>query len=244
MYENQTVGKSFMKRMQLICVGYAGSVAANFNILASHMGEDISVSVVEYSGRGSRSREAPYADNDELVADVAEQIRIIRNWELPYAILGYSMGAQVVYELFAWELLPEMPVCTFLAAHEPPDVDCFGKSINMDDDAAFLEHVKKYGGLDERLLQDARFASIFVSRMKQDFRLLKDYRFNGSYHEISSDVVMLYCENDTPYEVIKGWQRFSKKEIRFHQMGQSHFFFKTDTEEFCEVLLAEMRKCM
>lgn len=231
-----------MKRIQLICVGYAGSVAANFNILASHMGEDIKVSVVEYRGRGSRSKEAPYGDNDEMIVDAAEQIQIIRDRDLPYAILGYSMGAQVVYELFAQNRLQEVPVCTFLAAHEPPDVDCFGKSINMEDDAAFLEHIKKYGGLDERLLQDARFASIFISRMKMDFKLLKDYRFSRNYQKISSDVVMLYCEKDTPYEVIKGWQRFSEKEIRFYQMGQSHFFFKTDTEEFCEVLMAEMGK--
>lgn len=233
-----------MKKIQLICVGYAGSVAANFNLLASHMGEDISVSVVEYRGRGSRSKEAPYIDNDDIVADVAQQVELLRSKELPYAILGYSMGAQVVYEMFAQELLTEMPVCTFLAAHEPPDVDCFGKSINMDDDVAFLEHVKKYGGLDERLLQDARFASIFVSRMKQDFRLLKDYRFSGEYYKIPSNVAMLYCENDTPYEVIKGWQRFAEQKIKFHQMGHSHFFFRTHTEEFGEIVTTQIRKSM
>lgn len=225
-----------MKKIQLICVGYAGSVAANFNILTQYLSKNISVSVVEYRGRGNRNKEKLYTDNDEMVLDVAEQIQNMRKSELSYAILGYSMGAQVVYELFAKGLLREIPICTFLAAHEPPDIDCFGKSINIENDVSFLEHVKKYGGLDERLFQDVRFASIFISRMKQDFKLLKEYRFNGEYQKIDSDMLVLYCENDTPYEKIKNWKKFAGKKIRFYQMGKSHFFFKTDTKEFCQIL--------
>lgn len=228
-----------MKKIQLICIGYAGSVAANFNFLAPFLGGDILLSMVEYRGRGSRSKESAYQDNDEVTVDVAVQIAAIREPELPYAVLGYSMGAQVVYEIFAQKLLEEMPVCIFLAAHEPPDVDCFGKGIDLEDDAAFLECIKTYGGMDERLLQDARFVSIFLPRMKADFALLKSYRFRGKYDKFPVKVVMMYCEADTPFEKVKGWGRFSD-EIHFYEMGESHFFFKTHTEEFCKVIKSEI----
>lgn len=228
-----------MNRVQLICVGYAGSVAANFNFLVPYLGENILLTAIEYRGRGTRSKESTYKDNDEMAADVAEQLIRTREPEVPYAILGYSMGAQVVYEMFAQKLVKEMPVCIFLAAHEPPDVDCFGKSIDLEDDAEFLERVKAYGGMDERLLTDNRFASIFLPRMKADFALLKAYRFRGEYDRLPAKVAMMYCEKDTPFEKVQGWRRFSDA-IRFYEIGQSHFFFKTHPEEFCKVIKDEI----
>ncbi len=331
-----------MEEVQLICVGYAGSTAANFNLLMPYFKGRILFSPVEYRGRGTRGRRGnnavnacraermegaaeagcvqntegtlikgcgknaegaaeagcvqntegtvikgcgknaegaadtgciqntegaankvrrkniigevndsfaengkniinkEYSDNIELVYDVADQVKKLRRPELPYAILGYSMGAQVVYELFAQGLLTEKPRCIFIAAHEPPDVPCAGKDIDLCDREAFLERVKQYGGMDIRLLQDARFASIFLERMRADFRLLQEYSFSGEYHSFPSRAVMLYSEEDTPLEIVRGWQRFSEKEMRFFPLGNSHFFFRTHAEEFCGIILREL----
>ena len=57
--------------IQLICVGYAGSTAANFNLLAPYFAGEVLFSAVEYRGRGRRVRDGGYADNGELVRDVA-----------------------------------------------------------------------------------------------------------------------------------------------------------------------------
>ena len=37
--------------IQLICVGYAGSTAANFNLLAPYFAGEVLFSAVEYRGR-------------------------------------------------------------------------------------------------------------------------------------------------------------------------------------------------
>lgn len=235
---HKAMGKNI--KLQLICIGYAGSIAANFNFLIPYLGDEIELSVVEYKGRGTRRNESVYKDNEELVADVAEQIKGLRKDRLPYAILGYSMGVQVVYELFAKELLDEDPAGVFLAAHEPPDVDCFGKSVNLEEDDEFIALIQNYGGMDERLLADKRFREIYLSRLKGDYRLLKEYQFSGEYHKITVPMVVFYCENDTPYEKMKGWGRFSAGKIKFYRMGQDHFFFKSDTEEFCKVICEEL----
>lgn len=228
-----------MKNVQLICIGYAGSVASAFNILSKHFGEEVVVTSVEYRGRGKRNRESGYSDNHDMENDVAEQIKQLRLPETPYAILGYSMGVQVVYELFAKGLLDEVPVCTFLAAHEPPDVDCFGKSVELANDEEFIKQLQRYGGMDLRLLEDNRFREIYLSRMRVDYQRLKEYRFSGDYVKIPSKVVMCYCEKDTPYDVIKGWKRFSD-DIAFYELGDNHFFYKSDTKEFCEIIRREV----
>lgn len=225
-----------MSKIQLIVVGYAGSEASNFNCLIPHLGEDIILSVVEYQGRGTRRKEEFYKNCEEMVLDVAGQIVGLRMDGIPYAILGYSMGAQNVYELFAQKFLTEAPVCTFVAAHEPPDVDCMGKQFSIDDDKEFMEHMKVYGGMDERLLQEPRFAGIYTPRMKADFRMLQDYRFNGEYHKFLSDLVVFYCEKDTPYDKTCGWSRFAPNEAKFYELGHSHFFFRTHAEEFCNII--------
>lgn len=224
------------KKIQLIVLGYAGSDATGFNVLRSFLDESILLSVVEYQGRGKRRKEPFYRNCDEQVRDVAKQIQNLRIAELPYAILGYSMGAEVLYELFAQKFIVEAPICTFVAAHEPPDVDCMGKQFSIDDDKKFMEHMKVYGGMDERLLQDPRFAGIYTARMKADFRMLQDYRFNGEYHKFLSDLVVFYCEEDTPYSKTKGWNRFATNEAKFYELGHSHFFFRTNTEEFCNII--------
>ena len=259
-----------MEKVQLISVGYAGSTAANFNLLLPYFEGRILFSPVEYRGRGTRGRQGNcagdahrarkaegavierhaknaegagntgYADNTELVWDVADQVKKLRRPKLPYAVLGYSMGAQVVYEMFAQGLLAEKPLCIFIAAHEPPDVPCAGKDVDLCDEAAFLERVKRYGGRDSRLRQDARFAAMFRERMRADFRLLQEYAFSGEYRSFPSRAVVLYCEEDTPFEIVRGWQRFSEKEVRFFLLGSSHFFFRTHAEEFCGIIMKEL----
>lgn len=225
-----------MSKIQLIVIGYAGSEASNFNNLIPYLGEDIVLSVVEYQGRGPRRKEGFYKSSQEMVCDVAEQVANIRNKDMPYAILGYSMGAQNVYELFAQKLVTEVPICTFVAAHEPPDIDCMGKKFSIDDDSEFMEHMKVYGGIDERLLQEPRFARIYLPRMKADFRMLQDYQFHGEYHKFLSDLVVLYCEEDTPYSKTEGWKRFASFETKFYDLGHNHFFFRTHPKEFCSII--------
>lgn len=235
-----------MEKIQLIVVGYAGSEASNFNNLFPFLEEKVILSVIEYKGRGKRRKEGFYQSCGEAVKDIAEQIGQIRMPEYSYAILGYSMGAQNVYELFATNMLKEKPICIFVAAHEPPDVACAAKRFRIEDDKEFVEHVKVYGGLDDRLLADARFAGIYMARMRADFKLLQEYCFDGIYHLFPARLAVFYCEQDTPFGVMRGWDRFTVKEPVFYELGYSHFFFRTNAEEFCKIILAELEleKCV
>lgn len=229
-----------MKSVQLICVGYAGSVASAFNNMLKFLGDEIVLSTVEYRGRGKRSRETEYESNYDMETDVAEQIQKLRVPEMPYALLGYSMGSQVVYEIFAKGLLQEVPTCFFLASHEPPDVACYGKGVDIEDEDKFIRQIQRFGGIDTRLLEDERFRSIILSRMKSDYRMLKEYKFSGEYKKFPAKTVMCYSEKDIATEVIRGWERFADKKIVFYELGNSHFFYKTETKEWCNIIRKEL----
>ena len=229
-----------MRKTQLIVLGYAGSQASNFNNLSQYLDENIILSVIEYKGRGTRREEVFYENCIEMEKDIAEQIKKARIKEYPYAILGYSMGVQNVYELFAKKLLEECPIAIFVAAHEPPNVECAAKKISVNNDGTFQEYIKRYGGLDERLLCEPRFAEIYITRIYADFKLLKMYSFNGEYRCFPIKLNVLYCEADTPLETIKDWRLFATN-VDFHELGHNHFFYKTDTKKFCDIIKNSIR---
>ena len=88
-----------MKDIQLFCIPYAGGNASFFNNLKKYLEDSVEVYNLEYSGHGIRRREAFYHDFEELLIEVKEQIETHRKKDVPYAILGYSMGSLAAYEL-------------------------------------------------------------------------------------------------------------------------------------------------
>lgn len=113
-----------MKDIQLFCIPYAGGNASFFNNLKKYLEDFVEVYNLEYSGHGIRRREAFYHDFEELLIEVKEQIETHRKKDVPYAILGYSMGSLAAYELaanyfmavyqniFSWQHMNH-PICLF-----------------------------------------------------------------------------------------------------------------------------------
>lgn len=118
-----------MKDIQLFCIPYAGGNASFFNNLKKYLEDFVEVYNLEYSGHGIRRREAFYHDFEELLIEVKEQIETHRKKDVPYAILGYSMGSLAAYELAANYFMADLPKHIFLAAHEPPDLPFREKSM-------------------------------------------------------------------------------------------------------------------
>ena len=103
-----------------------GNVVHSGNSTAADMTSEKAVEILpvllEYAGHGTRKTEPFYADFDEMTEDIAGQIREKRIPEYEFALLGYSMGSIVLYEILAKELLGEVPCHIFVAAHEAPDI--------------------------------------------------------------------------------------------------------------------------
>ena len=153
-----------MQKIQLICFLYAGGSAAFFHGLKEELQDQIEVTAAEYAGHGTRRKESYYHTFDELVQDMTDMVREVRNPEIPYAILGYSMGSVVAYEVWkayrkqGWEL----PVHMFVASHRPPHLPLQG-NLNADSsEEEVIEALCNFGGMDPRLLENKRFLNLFI----------------------------------------------------------------------------------
>ncbi len=227
------------KKIQLFCMPFAGGSAVAFSELSTFLDESIDVYIIEYPGRGTRMKEPFCETMAELILDAKSQVERNRNVELPFALLGYSMGVEVAFNLAQYEL-SEKPEHVFFAAREAINYDTIGHNYSLLDKEVFIEKVVALGGIDERILNNKRFLDIYIRPVYADYKLLHDYIYQEEKGKIQSDVTVFYCESDTPFIRVKDWGDFTRGEVDFFELGDNHFFIQQHAREMAKII---SKKC-
>lgn len=248
--------KEIMRKIQLFCIPYAGGMADAFQELAELLavsGKDEKILseekieilpvLLEYAGHGARKTEPFYADFDEMAEDMARQIREKRMPECEFAMLGYSMGSIVLYEILAKDLLGEAPSHIFVAAHEAPDIHWECKAYDQMQDEEFMERMISFGGFpnfDWKLLKNKFFRKLYFLPIREDYRLLSIYRMKEQI-VLPAPATMIYSPQDIPTEQIRSWDKFAAGEMEYVELGRNHFFLKEHAEELAEILRERLK---
>lgn len=216
-----------MKKIQLFILPYAGGRADLFKPLVEQLDDDIDAIPIEYAGRGQRAQEGYIDDYQKFLEDVVSNIAIRRDTNLPYALFGYSMGASFVYEIASQQLLDQLPMHLFYGARACI-AECPVKDMTNEE---FMEHAKMLGGFDERIVSNPRYYKLFTHPLVDDFSIAKQFRYIPGKSPVC-DVTVLYSEEDTPCEDVKGWSKLTKGTTTFYCFSGNHFFIR---EHYCEV---------
>lgn len=221
------------RKIQLFCLPFAGGSRASFKQLESMLEPSIDVFTIEYPGRATRIDE-PFADSwESLMEDVKKQIKDHRISSLPFAILGYSMGTAIAYEMLQFRL-DEKPIHAFLCARGcGGQFDIPGELKSKDE---FAQELKKLGGMDERILKDRRFLNLFMCPVYEDYKLLNQYYYKPDKGLPEMDFTVFYCEKDTPYDTVQQWQNRTTGSVEYFEMGENHFFINSDCEEMAHII--------
>ena len=211
--------------IRLYCFPYAGGSAHIFLPWNALTTADIEIIAVQYPGRSTRFNE-PLIDNCTLMAK-AIAAEINAESSKPFAILGYSMGAVIAYETLRH--LNQRPQALFLCASQPPRFPSNHRYKQSDEQ--MIEDIRKLGGVDERLLQDAEMRSMIINMMRADFKLLDTYE--ASSQKLNLPVHIIYGENDshvTPLAA-KSWANLCGAPIFHHEIKGGHFFIRSHRDE-------------
>ena len=170
---------------------------------------------------------------DELISDVSGIIKK-RIQDNNYCILGYSMGSLIAYILAANPQYQVNPKHLFLVAFQSPDLVkeerfLVNKAIN---DEAFIE---RYANIDQRILKDKRFESIYLDPLRNDFRILCSYQV-GLYRPLSCKITAIYGEDDFSYTDIIGWNKYTVSKTEVVSMPGRHFFLNENLEAIGDLL--------
>lgn len=225
------------KKMQLFILPYAGGRIAAFKRLTDLLDNRIDVITVEYAGRGTRAKEKLASSIWELLDDAIKYCSDRRNPNIPYSVMGYSMGSVLAYEMVARKVLNGDLRHLFISVEVfPKDRSLELRKVENPIEERILERARKLGGLDERMLKNKRFADIYLKPMLSDYRLFFEYRFDGHNEKIGVDTTFFYCEKDTAYVDIETWNELIDGQFDFHELGENHFFINQHYEEMAKVI--------
>lgn len=228
--------------MQLFILPYAGGSIAAFKKLTDLIDESVDVVTVEYAGRGTRAKE-PLAESIwDLLDDAVKYIRVRRTDNIPYALMGYSMGSVLAYEMLIQNKIPGKLKHLFIAAEvSPKDRAIELRKIQNPTEEHVLKRAKSLGGLDEVLLANKRFREIYIRPMLSDYRLFFEYRFGNYQKRVRSDTTFFYCEKDTALADIKKWSELIEGEFDFYDFGENHFFINSCYVSIADVINTHLR---
>lgn len=224
--------------IQLFILPFAGSRAAQFDEFVSDLGENVETYTIEYAGRGKRAKEQYYTDYHFFLDDISGLIKKYRDYNRPYAILGYSIGGLFAYDLISKGYL-EQPEYLFICACEDNQKPLPQISKLPEDE--FWDRVIQLGGVDKRLIAKRKLLKLFSSALRADFNIAEQHRYLESDKLISCPVSILYSETDTPFDTIKNWQSVCQLNIQFHELVGDHFFLLQQHEKVAKVIRSHLK---
>ena len=209
--------------LRLFCLPPAGAGASIFYPLLSLDSAAVEICPVYLPGREDRFHEPPPQSlttlADQLAACLAPQLD--RN----YAILGYSMGALLGYELVRrWrrDNLPE-PSYYFPLAAGPPHLG-LKRGLHQLSDVDFRKQLTEMGGTPPELLANEEAMAIFEPILRNDLKNCEQYEFEPlqplacTIRAFVSD-----CDCLVSLEEAHGWQAHTSGNFDLQVLpGQPH----------------------
>lgn len=224
-------------QMQLFILPYAGGSIAAFKKLTDFIDNRVETITVEYPGRGTRAQEPLKQSINDLLDDAISYCQERRNPQIPFAIMGYSMGSILAYEIIKHNMIEGELKHIFISAEISPKYRSLELS-KIDDltDEGILDRARRLGGLDERILLNKRFVDIYITPMLSDYRNFFGYRYVESREKIRTDTTFFYCKNDTPKEDVEKWRELIGGKNQFYEYGTNHFFINQYYKEMAKVI--------
>ncbi|NEA98895.1 alpha/beta fold hydrolase [Streptomyces sp. SID13726] len=226
--------------LTLYCVPHAGGGAQPYARLEAAVPPGVRVVPLELPGHGTRLRERPLPDMEQVVTEVVRLIGEGR--ERPFALFGHSFGALVAYEtarrlrergtppellLVSGRISPELP-----PSHEP---------LHQLPDAALAAGLSRMGGIPQVLLDTPSVLRVFLPALRADLRIVETY---AHPHTEPLDVpIAAYAGLDdllTDRDGMAAWAGLTAERFELTLLRGGHFFL--DEPEFRTALTDRLER--
>lgn len=228
------------KKLQLFILPFAGGNSTSFNKLEPLLDGRIEMHTIEYAGRVTRGHEHFIEKYDDFIADATNEINRLRTCQ-PFAIMGYSLGSTTAYDILRQGLIiGGKPVHAFLCARG----SIFNRTSSQKyadlSDKEFTDMIISLGGIDERILQNKRFLSIYMKPVKADYLLWKQF----VYHEgiIPCDTSVLYSPKDKLSEGAHDWGKLVEGKTDYFELGENHFFILNHWQDVADIINSHLEQ--
>lgn len=226
--------------IQLFMLPYAGGDHASFNKILPYLNKNIEPVTIEYSGRGNRRKETFIKEYQKFLDDISVTINVLRRPDCPYALLGYSLGSAVAFDLLSKHRILGVPKHAFFCARGSLKVKTESQSYHLLSDTEFIKVIKDLGGIDDRILSNPRFLDIFMRPIKADYSIWGQYTHPDNNAKIPCNMSIIYSPQDPLSDNIEDWCEMTEKESHFYEIGNNHFFILQHYKELADIINREL----
>lgn len=202
-------------KLRLVCFPQAGMGGWAFHGWAKALPDEVEVMPVELPGRNTRVQEPKPESLVELARDAVDGLLPALR-EKPYALLGHSMGAWLVYEVVK-ELKRRgepLPKKVYVSSNRPPhksgkehDPDTVAPQLHdLGDEVFWQEFERRYGVNPD--LANPRVKQFVGPLLKADFKMLETYTPTDlAFEPLDMDITAMGAEGDDrhTYEQLEEW---------------------------------------
>lgn len=220
-------------RARLFCFPYAGGGAKTYVPLVPSIAESIEVCAIEYPGRGTRFGERPLVHMEDVASGLGQELQ---PWlDLPYAFFGYSMGAFVAFETTRWLRARSAPApkALLVAAARAPHVVDPRPPTHALPDPAFIDGLRKLGGIPEEILVHADLLALLLPIVRADLKLTQTYRYaDGPPLDVPIEA---YAGNGDPLASaaeVDAWRAQTTAGFELNVLAGGHFFIQSAQATF------------
>lgn len=228
--------------IRIFAIPYAFGGAYIYDKLSKELANDMELIPIEYSGHSQRYIEPLYNNINEIAKDVYDQIA--DKLDCDYAILGYSMGGTVTYEL--QRILKENgrkpPMCIMAFGSTEPEYKHRQHDFEKYDLNDVKNLLKDYEGTPPEVLESDELIDFIKPVVINDCIALRDYvPLEPKDNSISVPLVVLRGADEQKKENCEsGWKKYCNSFFSYHVVDGGHFFmFENDgkrTGEFAGII--------
>lgn len=223
------------KKMNLICIPYAGGGASMYFPWKNYIRSDVGLYSVQLPGRENRITDEYYRDIGNAADDITKEVLdLVNRTNRPICLFGHSMGAKIAFEVER-RLEKEKKPCTRLmvsgsrAPHMPETRPICGLG-----DSDFLNELNRFEGTPSEILNNKEMVRFFMPLLRADFTMDEQYILQDKV-KLSCPIFAFYGEDDSEADGkdMDKWKLYTDT-FGIKQFEGKHFFVKTSMESVIE----------
>lgn len=227
-----------MAALQLFCLPYSGASAMFYNRWRRHVPEWLKLHPLELPGRGIRFNEPLTSDMSALADALARQVG--PQLQLPYAVLGHSMGALLGFELVhALQALGcPSPLALYASGATAPTQreDRLHGYDRPKSDAELLSELRRFRGTPKRVLTDRDLINLTLPVLRADFLMCGRYRYRLRPQLRCPLHVFAGKLDDMSAEQLTAWADETSGKFSLDRFDGGHFFIHEQEPAVLRVL--------
>ncbi|WP_250495428.1 alpha/beta fold hydrolase [Caballeronia sp. GAWG1-1] len=233
------VDDTAMQLVDLICLPHAGGHALLYRRWAQALPFGARVRAQDLPGHGALRALPPHTAWPDLTDALATRVLAQLDANVPYAVMGHSMGALTGIELIREieRRTGRQPVWFGVSACVAPSRRAREEHWLTCTRDAMIERLRKLGGTPEALLEDREFVDFMLPVLRADFHLCGTYPVQARGEPLACPIDVFIGDGDSATanrDDVNAWSHETRHRCTVHRFAGGHFFI----EEKLDAVLA------